>query len=294
LRFDALEQCLNQSYRVFHIVDLVVMAPKAQKKPVERPSGTQSIERTLRIFRALSSSSYLTGMEFSVLQELTGLSKGTLYRILRVLRREGFVEQHPDSHLYSLGMDFMALGSAAMNRFGIREIARPHLMRIAMKTSDTVYLSVRSGFEAVCIDREEGSFPIKVLTLAVGSRRPLGVGAGSMALLAWLPDAEIKDIIQHNARRLSINRLFSPSALLDLVKSSRKQGFAFNDGRILKSMCTIAVPVLGAQGKPLAALGVTAISDRMGSQRRKELFGIISLEASKLADELISRGAEQR
>lgn len=59
-------------------------------------------------------------------------------------------------------------------------------------------------------------------------------------------------------------------------------------------MCAIAVPVRGAQGKPLAALGVTAISDRMGAQRRKELFGILSLEAAKLADELVSRGAEQR
>jgi hypothetical protein len=37
-------------------------------------------------------------------------------------------------------------------------------------------LVARTGDEAVCLECIEGSFPIKVLTLRAGDRRPLGIG----------------------------------------------------------------------------------------------------------------------
>jgi DNA-binding IclR family transcriptional regulator len=36
--------------------------------------------------------------------------------------------------------------------------------------------------------RHEGSFPIRTLVLDVGNRRPLGVGAGGLAILAAIGD----------------------------------------------------------------------------------------------------------
>lgn len=43
--------------------------------------------------------------------------------------------------------------------------------RLQAETQDTCYLTLRSGFDAVCLDRREGLSPIRVLTLDVGSRR---------------------------------------------------------------------------------------------------------------------------
>src|SRR5690606_39494348 len=59
-----------------------------------------------------------------------------------------------------------------------------------------------SDLDAVCIDRAEGSFPIRVLTQNVGTRRPLGIGSGSLALLAAAPDDEVDNILRRNASRL--------------------------------------------------------------------------------------------
>ena len=55
-----------------------------------------------------------------------------------------------------------------------------------MAMSPSAVLSLPSGIESLCIDVEEGTYPIRANYLRVGSRRPLGVGAGSLALLAWL------------------------------------------------------------------------------------------------------------
>ena len=83
-------------------------------------------------------------------------------------------------------------GLTATPRFNLREICHPALARIADATGDTVFLTQRSGLDAVCLDRREGTFPIKTFTLEVGMRRPLGVGTGSLAILSALPEEDIQ------------------------------------------------------------------------------------------------------
>jgi len=46
-----------------------------------------------------------------------------------------------------------------------------------------VFLIVRSGDDAVCADRAIGSYPVKTSVVDVGTRRPLGLGGGSLAML---------------------------------------------------------------------------------------------------------------
>ena len=55
---------------------------------------------------------------------------------------------------------------------------------------------VESRFRSsICSARALGDYPIKALTLDVGIRRPLGVGAGGLAILCALPEAEADEII---------------------------------------------------------------------------------------------------
>lgn len=255
--------------------------------------GTQAIERALRVLRILASTNYANGVSFQDLQETSGLTRSTLYRIIRALRNEGFVERHPTSGMFFLGMDFLALGSASINRFNLRELARPHLVRIAEQTEDTVFLSIRSGADSICVDRQEGAFPIKALTLNIGDRRPLGIGAGALALLAWLPRAEMEDVVARNARRFPSNPAMAVDTMGALVRRSRDEGYAFNDGRVLKSMCAVGVPVNGPPRRaPLAALSIAAISERMRGPRRGRLVAILTAEADALGAALLARGAQ--
>lgn len=261
--------------------------------PGAEREGTQSIERALRVLRILASTNYANGVSFQDLQEASGLNRSTLYRIIRALRGEGFVERHPTSGMFFLGMDFLALGSASINRFNLRELARPHLVRIAEQTEDTVFLSIRSGADSICVDRQEGAFPIKALTLNIGDRRPLGIGAGALALLAFLPRADMEDLVARNARRFPSNPAMTVENMTALVRRSREEGYAFNDGQVLKSMCAVGVPVHGQQRRqPLAALSIAAISERMRTPRRGDLVAILQEEAKALGAALVARGAQ--
>src|SRR6185436_15021685 len=111
-------------------------------------------------------------------------------------------------------------------------------------TADTVYLSVRLGDVAICLDRVEGAYPIRTLTLKVGDRRPLGIGAGSLALLAFLPLDEVRRLVAASAKALA-EFGFDPAKLLTVVQTARRLGYAYNDGRLIPGMNAVGVPVRG-------------------------------------------------
>jgi DNA-binding IclR family transcriptional regulator len=182
---------------------------------------------------------------------------------------------------------------AAAPRFDIRHLAGGALDRIAKTTGDTVFLSIPSGLDAICVDRREGSFPIRTLTLDVGSRRPLGVGAGSLALLAFLPRDEVERTIRANAKALARYAGFAPQDLRVLVEQARASGYAFNEGRIVSGMSAVGVPILNHNGRATAALSCAAISSRMEFERRAEIVGLLHAEAAAIAKRLSPRSLDQ-
>ena len=248
----------------------------------------QSVKRALDILRMLSFNASSSGMRFSDLQAQSGLSKGTLHRLLKSLTNEGFVEQAAGSRVYYLGLEFLSMGERATNRLDIRAITQPSLERLAQWTGDTVMLTIRSGMDAVCLDRKEGSFPVRVLTQNIGTRRPLGIGSGSLALLAAFSDDEVENVIRRNSSRLAAYPSVTPEVLKAAVLDTRQRGYAFNPGKVLKGMYGVGV-VIHLAKQPIAALSVAAHYGRMDATRRKQIAEQLKHEAAKITEELGSK-----
>src|SRR5690606_27567778 len=119
----------------------------------------------------------------------------------------------------------------------------PYLKRLAEEVGDTVYLTVRSGTDAVCVDRHEGPSPIRVLTLDVGSRRPLGLGAGGLAILAYIPEEEREELIERLYRRASTQRGQSADALRAAVRECRRNGYAVIRNSVNPGVSAVGVPL---------------------------------------------------
>lgn len=223
-----------------------------------------------------------SGMRLTDVASETKLSKATVYRLLTSLSQVGLVEQDELTGHFHLGFEMFVLGSSAVSRYGLSEIARPHLIRLESRCSDTTYLSVRSGFESVCVERHEGSYPVKVLTLKVGDRRPLGIGGAGLALLAFMPDAEIDKAIEANRERLAAYPSVDVPKLYALIEATRRHGYAFFDGLVVPEMAALGLPIIGRGGKVIAAIGVSAIRSRMQRERREQLLEYMKEEAAAL------------
>ena len=211
---------------------------------VDHSTANQGIERAAVVLRVLAAGQG-RARGFPKWRRRRSCRAPRTHRLLAALIQAHLVEQDADTRLFHIGFDLLAFAAKAASRHGLVEMAQGALQRLAERTSDAVFLSVRSGVESICVDRHEGSFPIRTLTLSVGDRRPLGVGAGSLALLAFLSDARIERLIAACARRLAPYPAFDVASIHGLVKQTRRQGDAFNDGRIVPGMSAVGVPIMG-------------------------------------------------
>jgi DNA-binding IclR family transcriptional regulator len=185
------------------------------------------------------------------------------------------------------------LGTASAARFSIVEIARPSLVRLAEEIGDTVFLSVPVDNDWVCVDRQVGPFPIRTLTVDVGDRGPLGVGSGGLALLAFRTDDEIEATIAANDGRLASYRHFDPTGLRRFVATTRRQRYAFIDGLLVEGMSAVGVPLCDAQGRPVAALSIAAISSRLAAAKRRDIVAKLQEHARRIEAQLTALGGAE-
>ena len=242
-------------------------------------ASVQSIERAARLLRAMAAQS--DGAMLSALARETALGKGTVHRLLNALIEAGLVFQDQENKRYRLGVGLALLGHAAHAQ-DFAALAKPFLLRLAEQTEDTIYASVREGGAAVCVAREIGVFPIRTLSLEVGHLRPLGVGSGSLALFAFLGDDEIAGLIEKNAAWLARYPGHSRKELMGKVADTRRRGYSFVEGKIVPGMNAIGVPILGADGRPVVALSLAAITDRVSGARVGQLARMLAREAAEL------------
>lgn len=224
------------------------------------------LKRAMALLRALATAGP-HGLPLSQLASALRLAPSTVHRLLAQLISEGAARQIEDTRCYALGPVAFELGLAAAQQFDMRAACRPAVERLALQAGDTVYVVIRSGDEAVCIERQEGPSPIRVLTLQIGSRRPLGLGAGGLAILAALPDEERSAVLERVAARIASDHGFTEKALRDSLAAARRQGYALIRNRVTPGVTAIGMPFRNSLGRVLGAISIAAINARMTPAR---------------------------
>lgn len=251
------------------------------KKASPAASTTQSLDRAMKLLDIVVREAG-HGIALPQLSDAAGLSRPTVHRLVNGLRNAGLVDYNPETRLFSPAFKLFQMGQSIASRFDLTTLVRPSMERIAQATEDTVYLSVRSGDQAICIDRCEGSFPIKTLTLEVGDSRPLGLGAGSLALLAELPDDECRQVIARNTPLLADHANFTAEKLAGYISTARSKGYALNFGLMHPEMAAVGVPLRSDDGQWSAALSVATITSRMADDRLRFIVELLHREAEDL------------
>ncbi|WP_454726984.1 MULTISPECIES: IclR family transcriptional regulator [Cupriavidus] len=227
--------------------------------------GAQSIRRALAILRIVAAGQE-RGVRLTDVVTSTGLSQPTVHRILRVLIEEGAAEQNPKTRRYAIGNEVTLLGLARVARFPLRAAAEPYLRHLSETLGDTIFLTIANGDDSVCIGRWPGSYPVKVLSIDVGARRPLGVGVSGLVLLASRTDDEIRAIVQRNARRLAALHV-DPGALIARAHEVREQGYGYTAKGVVQGSRAVAVPVYDGAGAVVAGIALATITARLPASR---------------------------
>ncbi|MCQ4629031.1 IclR family transcriptional regulator [Shinella sp. CPCC 100929] len=255
---------------------------------VAAPQGAQGTVRIAALLRIVAAYN-AAGMKISEVADLARLEQPTAHRIVTALHSVGFLSRNPETRRYHLGPLLFELFTTAFPHFNIRDVCLPSMKTLAEDLGDTVYLTVRSGFDGICVERQEGSYPIRTCTVDVGRKRPLGIGAGSLALLAAHSASEAETIIEHNRDRYTPFNT-SAEAVQATVEKIRAQGFIYQDVLNTPEIKTVALAITGHTGHPFAGLSITAIATRIPEERATVLLDHLRQRIKQIADLISEQG----
>ncbi|MDV6317995.1 IclR family transcriptional regulator [Chromohalobacter sp. HP20-39] len=243
--------------------------------------GAQSISRTLQVLRVIAGG-LGEGVKLSWITRRTGLAKPTAHRLLQALLAEGMVEKS-ESEGYFLGPECYVLGVIADQRYGLSHIASEPVARIAAECGDSAFFSIRSEWHSLCLVRKDGNYPIKTHVLQPGTRLPLGVGGGGIAMLSALGDDEVEQCLVANAEECAEHYPHDQRAdQLRRIAECRELGYGINRGSVVAVSWGIGAVVRDPRGEVLGTLSIAAIESRLQPERQQVLGPQLVREAAAL------------
>ena len=234
--------------------------------------GSRTLRRGLQLFGILRTTGD-AGLHVADLAATSGIARPSVYRLLAVLAEAGFVERMADGPVFRTCPVDQPLPGDARQR--LIEKMRPAMRRISDATGDSAFLVIRDGDDALCAHREIGDFVVQVLSVAIGHRQPLGVGAAGLAYLAALPPAEASAIIERRADSLQAYGRMTPAAMRRLVESARTRGWSVVGNAAVQGVLGVGVALLDARGRPRLAISVSSLIDRMPPTRQRAIAALI-------------------
>ncbi|ANN79966.1 IclR family transcriptional regulator [Bordetella flabilis] len=243
-------------------------------------SSTGVLQRAFTVLRVLADAKG-EKLRLTQIAQRAGLAPATTHRVLQALIQEDAVEQPPNSKAYQLSVAFYALGSAAgRHRSNLREVYRPSMLRLCGMLSDTIFILVRHGFDAVCLDRIDGPFPVRSHTGDIGGRVPLGLGQAGLVLLARLPPAEREEVIRFNIPRLHHLGFIDEISMRVRIKECLESNYAYSTGPgLFPGIAGLSVPIEDRNGDTVAALSVAAPAERLSGERLPLIVEMLHKEA---------------
>ncbi|MFE9104760.1 IclR family transcriptional regulator [Actinomadura geliboluensis] len=191
-----------------------------------------------------------------------GLSKAVVHRSLTSCRAKGFITFHPSTRRYSLGPRIVSLALGYLDRIDIRAEARPVLTELSRATQETTTLSTRSGWHRVYVDQVTPDRDVKMM-VQLGAAFPLHAGASSKAFLAFLDPAEREQYLASQPMsKLTGNTITQRPTLREELAHIAEVGYAISYGERDPSAGSVAAPVFGPTGTPLAVISIAGPLER--------------------------------
>ncbi|MFA7665824.1 MAG: IclR family transcriptional regulator [Burkholderiaceae bacterium] len=247
-----------------------------------RQAGVQTVHKAIAILRLFLETDG-NGMAAKDFASKCRFPRSTAYRLLSALRAEGLIDEAPGGGRYYPGPLLYELGLLAYPRLGIRESCNDIVQRTARMAGATCFLTLRSGLDGLCVDRSEVDSTLNARDVDIGTRRPLGIGLGSIAILSALSFDEAERIMKANSERYAQSSRFGISHVKSMVARTRRRGYAYTSNDYIDDIGGFAVavgPLAGGLGN--AAISVAARVEAMPLSRAPEILPLLSAASEEL------------
>jgi IclR family acetate operon transcriptional repressor len=252
-----------------------------------RQTGPKVLEKTLRVLDLFTLDAPVWSVT-EVARELE-MPTATAHRIVRALEARSYLAK--DGTRYRLGFAAIDLGRRATASVDLRSRLRGVLRELATATRETALLTVydESRHGSLCVDRIETTHSLR-LTIEIGRVTPIHAGASAKALLAYLDEATIEDVLAGELVGLAPGTLTDPDALRKELAGIRRRGWAQSFEENNAGAWGVAAPILVGE-RVVASIGFAAPAARHSERAVRSLAGVVCKAAQASEARLDSAGA---
>lgn len=250
---------------------------------LERETGSsKSLQKALRILVYMAEQAPEAGV--TQLAAELGLSKATVHRLLNTMERFELIERNAESERYRLGLKLYQLGNKAVESRTLRSEAHRLLLEMSRRSRESVSLAVPTPGGVTCLDRLDSPHTIINVCTPIGAMFPAHCTAAGKAILAYLTEEEIHEIIKRNPQRQYTQ--FTITQLPDLkenLRLIRQRGYSVDHQELERGLSGVAAPVLSAHERVIAAVGIAGPTLRFRGRELAQKVGLVTEIAARLA-----------
>jgi IclR family KDG regulon transcriptional repressor len=217
----------------------------------------------------------------SEISKALGLNKSTVFNIVYTLDDLGILERASDGK-FQFGTRLYILGRAAGRTSELISTVHPYLEEINRKTKLSAFMGLRSGLNAVIIDKVDSAFDIKIHS-EVGMRIPLLAGAAGPVLLAQMSDTEVDEILSTNAlKQFTPNSCVNKKKYKALIKKTRKEGIAVDMEEYIEGIRAFGLPIQTSRTDIQIALWVVGFKQQITNENIPKISDFLKSLTKKI------------
>ena len=225
------------------------------------------------------------GVPLGKLAEALELNKSTVLRLAGPLLDEHLLDRDRETGWFRLGHGALRLGQAYLSTLDLRGVAVDHLRRLQQEVGETVHLTVWDGPDIVYVDKVENETNVRMAS-RVGSRAPAYCTASGKAMLAWLPEEAVQQVVAAGMRQVTSWTLCDEPQLRADLARIRARGYSIDDRENEPEVRCVAAPIFDHTGEIAAALSVSGLTSRMTVSRVRTLGTVVAQVGQRISREL--------
>jgi IclR family acetate operon transcriptional repressor len=240
----------------------------------------QPVAKALQVLECIARE----GREMSLTQvcSRTALPKTTVFRYLQTLKVAGFISHDEKTDLYRVGLRLWALGQLTDVQSQLRDLAMPHMRALRNEFNETVNLAELHGSQVLYLEMVESRYSLRT-EAKLGTQDMAHCTAVGKAILAHLPEATVREYLPFILATRTPRTLRTLGELFEDLAQVRHRGYAIDNEENEEGAFCIAAPIMGRDGRPIAAISISAPTTRMGARLENAASGALKKAAREIS-----------
>ena len=269
----------------------IEVADPVLARSTERHS-IQSVDRAVSLLEAIAEA----GGECTLTQlsHRTRLNISTCHHLLSTLVARGYVAKVPVRRSYALGARILYLSNACLRQVDLPARAAPFIEKINERTGETVHLAVLQGDAMMKVAKRESRHPVRVDTGTLGKTDAAHATATGKAMLAWLPEDDMRRILSHGLTRFTPKTICEWPSLIEALRHVRRNGYAVDDEEYQPGVICIGAAIRDHNGAVVGAISASTPTMRANDEHLSLVREQVCAAVRALSAELGGPGTQAR